>query len=307
MANSKIVLSTLLILLLAGPAFSQGYKGKGRFSGTVSDTNGKALEGVKVTLFCVRGESGFDTTTDKEGVWRANYIRGGPWTLLFEKPGYMPQKTSAEVNEFDANKPMVTKLERVAGLVVAEDLKAELAKGNALYAEGKYEEAAAAYQIIVTANPAAHIVYKNIGNCYFQMQKYDLAEEAYKKILEKDPQNAEAMLLIGNTYANRGQNDAAMDWYNKIDFVKITDPTALFNIGSSFYKQSKLDEALKYYQRAVELQPDFLDALYQLGLVNLAMNKSAEAIAAFENYLKRDATSDRAGQVRGFLEYLKKK
>ena len=118
---------------------------------------------------------------------------------------------------------------------------------------------------------------------------------------------AAALLLIGNTYANRGQEDKAMECYDKIEFEKITDPTVLFNLGSSFYKDSKLDQALKYYRKAVEIQPDFPDAVYYLGLTYLAMNKNPEALAGFEDYLKLDSTSERADQVRNFIEFLKKK
>jgi Tfp pilus assembly protein PilF len=307
MAKVKVALSVLAVLLMAAAAFPQGYTGKGRFSGLVTDTDGKPLEGVKVKLFCVRGQSGLETVTNKEGVWRVNSARGGPWNVGFEKPGYMPKTTHVEINEFDMNRPIEIQLERVAGLVVADELKAELSKGNALFEEGQYEEAIAAYEKIITAHPEMSIISINIGNCYFQMQKYDLAEEAYQKVLGKDPQNAEAMLLIGNCYTNRGENEKAMEWYNKIDYEKIADPMVLFNIGSSFYKQGQLDEALKYYKRAVTLREDFLDGIYQLGLVNVALNKPAEAIAAFERYLKYDADSERATQVKGFLEVLKKK
>jgi len=307
MAWRKAGFFVLLGLFLAGAAWAQGYKGQGRFSGTVADNQGNPLEGVKVKLFCVRGQSGFETETDKEGEWKANYVRGGPWNIDFEKPGYMPKKISAQINEFAKNRPIEVKLEKIEGLAITDAIKADLVKGNALFDEGKYEEAIAAYQNILTASPEAYIIFKNIGNCYFQMQKYAEAEAAYQKILEKDPQNAEAMLLIGNSYANRGENDTAMEWYNKIDFEKITDPMVLFNIGSTFYKQSKLDQALKYYRRAVELQADFIDAIYELGLVHLAMNNTADAITAFESYLKLDADSERAGQVKGFLEFLKKK
>ena len=307
MAWRKVGTSVLLVLFLAGVALAQGYKGQGRFSGTVTDKEGKPLEAVKVKLFCVRGQSGFETETDKEGEWKANYVRGGPWDIDFEKPGYMPKKISTQINEFAKNRPIEIKLEKMEGLAITEAIKAELVKGNALFDEEKYEEAIAAYQNIIAANPEAYIVFKNIGNCYFQMQKYAEAEAAYQKILEKEPQNAEAMLLIGNCYSNRGENEKAMEWYNKIDFEKISDPMVLFNIGSTFYQQSKLDLALKYYKRAVELQADFLDAIYELGLVHLAMNNSADAAAAFESYLKYDSDSERAGQVKGFLEFLKKK
>jgi hypothetical protein len=56
----------------------------------------------------------------------------------------------------------------------------------------------------------------------------------------------------------------------------------------------------------VEVQPDFLDGIYQLGLVTLTLDNKAEAIAHFENYLEKDSESQRAEQVRGFLEYLKR-
>ncbi len=48
------------------------------------------------------------------------------------------------------------------------------------------------------------------------------------------------------------------------------------------------------------------DAMYQLGLCYLNLQKKVEAIATFEDYLKVDATSGRADQVRAFLDYLKK-
>jgi len=57
----------------------------------------------------------------------------------------------------------------------------------------------------------------------------------------------------------------------------------------------------------VEKQKDPVDALYQLGLTYLNLQKNAEAIAAFEDYLKIDADSERAALVKGFLEYLRKK
>ena len=302
MARRKAAFAVLLVFLLAGVGLAQGYKGQGRFSGIVRDSEGNPLEGVKVKLFCVRGQSGFETETDK-----ANYVRGGPWDIDFEKPGYTPKKITAQINEFGKNRPIEIRMEKIEGLAITDAIKEELVKGNALFDEGKYEEAIAAYEVILTASPEAYIVYKNIGNCYFQMQRYVEAEAAYQKILEKDPQNAEAMLLIGNCYANRGEADKAMEWYSQIEFEKITDPMVLFNIGSTFYKQSKLDLALKYYKRSVEIQPDFLDGIYELGLVHLAMNNSEEAIAVFESYLKFDSDSARAGQVKGFLEFLRKK
>ncbi|MGQ9672904.1 MAG: tetratricopeptide repeat protein [Candidatus Aminicenantales bacterium] len=307
MRIKRLFVSGLVVLAASAFLFGQSYKGQGRFSGVVTDEGGNPLAGVKVKLFSVRGQSGFETETNNRGEWKALYVRGGAWHIDFEKAGYVPKKISVEIKEFDRNKPIEIKMEKMSGLIITEELKATLREGNDLYEAGKYEAALAAYEAIIQANPDAYILYLNIGNCYFQMEKYEQAEESYRKVLDKDPQNAEAILLIGNTYANRGEEAQALEWYSKIDFEKISDATVLFNLGSNFIKQSKPDQALRYFERALALQPDFADAVYQLGLTHLALNRSAEALVAFERYLQLDSTSSRAEQVKGFVEFLKKK
>ncbi len=288
-------------------AFSQNYRGEGRMTGIVTDESGKPIEGVRVKLFSVKAAQGFEVTSDAKGEWKALYVRGGTWNIDFDKAGYMPKKISTNIQESFKNPPIQTTLQKIEGLVITEELKAALTEGNKLSEEKKYAEAVAVYEKLLNENPEAYVINKNIGNCYFELQQYGKAEEYYRKVLDKDPGNAEIMLLIGNSYANRGEKDKAMEWYSKIEFEKITDPTVLFNIGSGFYGQSKYDEAIKYYKRAIELQKDFTDAIYQLGLAYLAAGNNAEAIATFESYLKFDADSARAGQVKGFLEFLKKK
>ena len=296
-----------IVLLTSIYLSAQGYKGRGKVKGTVLDEEGNPLEGVKVKLFCERGKSGFETSTDSKGRWKAFYIRGGPWKMEFEMAGYMPKKLAVHLSEAAKNADIEVKLEKIEGLAITDELKKDLKRGNAFFDEGKYDEAIQAFQVIIEKYPDAYILYKNIGNCYFQMEKYDQAEECYLRVLEEDPDDHEVLLSIGNTYANRGQNDKAIEWYNKIDFEKISDPLVLFNIGSNFYIQSKYEQAIRYYRKAVEIQGDFLDAIYQLGLVYLNTGNNEEAIKTFNEYLKLDPDSERAKRVKGFLEFLKKR
>lgn len=302
-----VVLPLLLIFLWCSLAYAQGYKGKGRLKGLVTDQDGNPLEGVTVKLYCERGASGFEVTTDEEGEWRANYIRGGPYDIDFEKTGYMPKKINANISEFGKNPDIEVSLQKVEGLVVTDDLKEELSRGNELFDQGRYEEAIQSYQVIIEKIPETYMLYRNIGNCYFQLENYAMAEEYYLKVLEQDPEDTESILGVGNTYANRGQNEKALEWYNKLDFEKISDPMVLYNIGSNFYTQGQHQEALKYYRKSVALRGDFLDALYQLGLVNLTLGNNQESIDVFQEYLKYDSDSGRADQVRNFIEFLKKK
>jgi tetratricopeptide (TPR) repeat protein len=309
MSMKKISVLFLLLCILAAQTlvFAQGYKGKGKLKGLVTDQEGNPIEGVTVKLYCERGASGFEVKTDKDGEWKAFYIRGGPYDIDFEKAGYMPKKMSANISEFGKNPDLEVTLQKMEGLVVTDDLKEELQKGNDLYDQEKFEEAIQSYQTIIEKNPETYVLYRNIGNCYFQMGNFEKAQEFYQKVLEKDPDDTESILGIGNTFANRGQDEKALEWYSKIEFEKISDSMVLYNIGSNFYSQGKHQEALKYYRKAVEIKSDFQDALYQLGLVNLTLGNNQEAIDVFQEYLKYDSETGRAEQVRNFIEFLKKK
>jgi len=287
--------------------FPQDYKGKARVRGYVYDEAGNPLEGVKVKLFHSGYELGFDVITDSNGKWVASWIRGGIWNMDFEKAGYIPQKINVKIEENERNPEIEITMKKVEGPAIREDLRHRLDQGNDLYEERKYEEAIKVYKSILEQFPDAYIINGNIGNAYFKMDKYGVAIQYYKKVLEKNSNNQEVIMYIGNSYANKGESEQAQEWYNKIEFEKIDDVNVLYNIGADFYSISKFDEALKYYTRAVEIQGDFLDGLYQLGLTHLSLGNYQEARETFENYLRQDPDSERASQVKGFIEFLKKK
>lgn len=297
----------LAVLLISLFASAQAYKGQGRINGVVTDEQGNPLEGVQIKLYLEKVQSGFETETDKKGEWKAWWIRGGTWKIDFDKPGYMPHKLDAQINEWSKNPPILVTMKKVQGTVLSEELVEALNEGNEFFDDGKYEKAISSYKNILEKFPDAYVINKNIGNCYFQLEEYAEAEEYYKKVLEKDPDDQEIMMLIGNTYTNRGETEQASEWYQKIDFEKISDPTVLYNIGSNFYSNQKYEDALKYYKKAVEIKEDFLDALYQLGLVNLTLGNYQDSIQVFDKYLQKDPDSERSAQVRNFIEFLKTK
>jgi tetratricopeptide (TPR) repeat protein len=297
----------LAILLLAASVFGQDWTGQGRQIGFVTDEQGKPLKGVKVKLFFVKTETGFETETDADGKWVAIGIKGGTWYIDFEMPGYLTKKIVTQVKDYRAQNPQIqVQLVKAEGLTVTDEVKEEYLKGNILFEEGKYAEAIGVYEGILAKFPDAYVIYLNIGNSYFQLEKYDQAESAFQKVLEKDPQEVHALLGIGNGYLNRGDSEKALEWYGKIEIGKIDDPTVLYNVGTILSQHGKPAEALNYYKKAVEIQADFLDARYQLAMVYLGLGNNAEALAEFENYLKHDPDSERASQVKGFIEHLKK-
>ena len=176
-----------------------------------------------------------------------------------------------------------------------------------LFEQKNYAAALEGYSAIMAKYPDAYIIWQNVGNAHFAQEQYDKAEEAYRKVLAKTPDDPHAIVAVGNCYMNRNQTEQALEWYGKVDFAKIDDPTVLYNIGLNFFNLSKFDEALKYFQRSVEIQKSFEDGYYQMGLAFVSMQKKDEAIAVYEQFLKDFPESAKVDQVKGFLEYLKKK
>jgi len=306
--RKKILLAGLLAVLAASSfVAAQDWKGKGRLGGLVLDQAGAPIEGVRVKLFSLKAQEGIEVKTDKSGRWMAAWIRSGGWNVDFEKVGYAPKKIVVEISENKKNPDVEMKLDKIEGLVLTDDMKDLLTRGNDLFDKNDYAGALAVYEELLVKYPDAYPVYLNIGNCHFAQEKYDLAEESYLKLLEKDPKSVNAIIAVGNCYANRGDSAKAQEWYGKVEFEKLEDATVLYNLGTIYYNNAKFEDALKFYRKAVEVQKDSTDALYQLGLTYLNLQKNAEAIDAFESYLKIDADSEKAAQVKGFLEYLRKK
>lgn len=304
----KISVLVLMVIFLTVSAFPQAYAGNARIKGVVTDEQGVPLPDVQVKLYNVESDSGFETRTNKEGQWQANMIKGGTWYIDFNKTGYEVKKISIQVTEGMKKVPVIeTRLKKLEGLVVTEDVLAELDKGNKLFDEGKIDEAMAVYNDILNKNPEAYVINYSIGNCYFVREDYDRAIEYYQKVYEKNPQFTKAIIGIGNAYINKNEVDKAMEWYNKLDISKIDDAVVLYNIGTNYFNRSRHDLAMKYYQRAVELQPNFTDALYQLGLTQLTLGNYKDSLATFNEYLKHDSESSRAAQVKNFIEFLKTK
>jgi len=307
MKRTGFILFLCVFFLVSLSLTAQTYKGKARITGFVFDQDGTPIEGVNIKLFSMRAGAGFEIKSEKDGKWTAAWLRGGGWNLDFEKFGYEPKMISVSIQEMGKRLPPIEiRMKKVEGMVVSDDLKAELMKGNEFFNAGQFQEAIGVYTKMLEENPDIYILNKNIGNSYFEMEDYAQAMTFYQKILDQDPDDGAAKIAIGNCYANQGENETALEWYNKVEFDSIQDATVLYNTGTVLYNSGNYSEALRYYQRSVEIQSDNLDGIYQLGLCYLTMGNKDESIKNFEKYLEMDADSDRANQVRGFLDYLRR-
>ncbi len=303
---------TILLILLAPALLMSQLRGQAKILGVVLDEEtGQPIEGVTVTVYFKEADTSVSPSpvTDKDGKWKALFIRGGMWSLDFQKPGYLPQKLSHRVVfEMGVKVPEIeVRLKKMQGVVVKSEVSKDLEKGDALYNEKKYPEAIAAYESILAKNPDLHFIRKNIGDGYFAMQNYEKALESYLQVNEKQPDRGDVLLAIANSYNNWGKPDQAMEWYTKVPVSGIRDINSAFNTGVVFANSGNQADALKYFQKSVEIDPQFADGYYQLGLCQVAVGATPEAVAALNKFIELAPDSADAPTAKAIIETLTKK
>jgi hypothetical protein len=73
----------------------------------------------------------------------------------------------------------------------------EFERGNVLYRDGKYDQAADSYESILKQGLASSSLYFNIGNCYYRMGKISPSILAYERALRLQPNDADTKHNLG--------------------------------------------------------------------------------------------------------------
>ena len=128
---------------------------------------------------------------------------------------------------------------------------------EALEIQGKWDEAAKEYRLVLQKNPRLPGIHFRLGRLLLSRPNPGptVAEDAKKEMqqeLEIDPTNAGAEYVLGEL-ARQAQD---------------------------------LDEAVKHFSKATELNPNFADAYLGLGMALLAEKKYPEAVAPLEKAVK---------------------
>jgi len=302
----KVLVLLVSMPLVAGLVFSQAYKGKGRVKGVVKDEDGQSILQVAVKLYHINSDSGFEVLTDEKGEWTASWLRNGLWNIDFQKEGYLPRRISLNISEIKKNPDVEVSLKKARAPLVPKELLDKLDEGNKLFDEGRYDEAVASFENILASRPEFYQININIGNAYMQKEDYEQALAYFQRVLEKDPQNVEALVSSGNCYIELKENEKALALFKQIDRNDINNATTLYNIGTIFYNNGEVDMAIQYYEQSIVVQNDFVESYYQLGLAYLGRGDKENSLKNFQKYLEIDSTSEKAEQVKKFIEYLQK-
>jgi cytochrome c-type biogenesis protein CcmH/NrfG len=127
-----------------------------------------------------------------------------------------------------------------------------------------------------------------------------------EKIVAQDPKNVQAWIMLGNDYFDTEQPQKSINAYAKALELKPNDTNVLTDQGVMFRKVGFYDRALANFEKAQQIDPSHLQSLYNIGIVYRDdLNKPEKTVEAWTKYLKLDATSPAAQQIKAQLDQLK--
>jgi tetratricopeptide (TPR) repeat protein len=316
---AKVVLSiAALVVAAAGPAFSQAGHGKGRLGGTVVDPDGNPVAGVNVTLrFAENSNLVFESKTGKKGDWSFIGLGTGNWFLGVTAPGFEPYEKMVNVSQLSVNpkvKVVLTKAAKGSGILSDEKSVEFLEQGNQLYKDGQYDEAIAAYEKFLEANPGLYQIQVSIADCYREKGEFDKAIALYNEVLSQSAADAtlgtemaaKALSGIGNCYLKQGRLEEAQGYFQKSIEASPKDEVLAYNVGEIFFSNQGLDQAIRYFEMAAQIKPDWPDPYLKLGYVYLNKADNAKAAESFEKFLALEPEGERAAQAKNILAFIKK-
>lgn len=303
--RQRMIVAILIGLTVSAAAWAQV---QGKLMGIVRDSQGNPLEKAVVTVVSTKTSAvSYELSTNKEGRFLQIGIQPGYFQVSVRKDGYLPKSTEVRVSlagETDIEIKLDTADEIALKTVSAADQV--FLKGNRLYGEQKYAEAAAAFEEAVKMNQLNWGYFFNLGLAYKKMDKKDECIAAFRKAVELNLESYSSNKELAEALGKGGAFEEAKKYYQKAVELSPDDPDAHYSLGACLSNTGEADAAQVHFQKAVDLKPDYADAYYQLGTLFISQNKVPDAVRNLEKFLELAPNHEKAPLATQLLQYLKK-
>ena len=301
--RSFVISLGLVLALTAGRAQTQG-----RIEGRILDAAGQPLAGAAVTLVSQKTSSiHHDLSTDKQGRFLQIGLPPGNYVVSAKKEGFAPAAKEIHVSIAETTSVVISLNTVEAALEKSlSQADAVFLKGNRLYADQNYAEAAAAYEESIRLDAGSWRYFLNLGLARKKLNQAGEALAAFRKAVELNPESYSANKETGEALAKDGQFAEARQLYEKAAGLSPNDPDAQYNLGVCLVNVGESEAALPRFEKAVEIKPEYADAYYQMGTILIGQNKVPEAKASLEKFLALAPEHEKAGIARQLLDFLKR-
>jgi Tfp pilus assembly protein PilF len=133
-------------------------------------------------------------------------------------------------------------------------------QGSALLHLGRYEEAERCFRTAIAINPNYSDPCSNLGNLLRQKSQLTEAETLLRRALKLRPNNLDARLNLGSTLIFQGRVRDAKACFSKVLKTTPTNVHGLFGMGQVAMLEGRFEEAESTYRRAAALNPKMTNA-----------------------------------------------
>ena len=158
--------------------------------------------------------------------------------------------------------------------------------GNALYDQGRLDDAIVAYGQAVDSKPDHSEAHNNLGAALKARGRLEEAIAAFREAVRRQPNYATAWSNLGSALQGQGKLDEAVAAYGEALRVEPEYAMAYYNLGNALRVLGRRSEAIDACRAAVRLKPDFPEAHSNLGAVLTEEGHLEEARAAYRDALR---------------------
>jgi len=168
------------------------------------------------------------------------------------------------------------------------DSNTYLNAGEALYNQGRHDEAKAEFEKLLALNPDDSEIHNWLGRVALIQRRFTDAEAFFRKAAALKPQSSAYSYNLGLALANQKRFPEAEAAYRRALELKKDNWDARRWLGSVLLEQGRYAEAKPEFEKALAQQPDDAEIHNWLGLVELRQGHYTDA----EAFFRKAATLD---------------
>ncbi len=149
----------------------------------------------------------------------------------------------------------------------------------------KHKEALKYYNIARDMNYGGGNLFVLIKDQYIALNDSASAEKILQEGFRKFPNDNAIVIELTNYYITSGKSEDALNYLNIAKELEPTNASLYFAEGFLFEKLNKFEKAFESYNKAIEVNPEYFDALYNLGAAwyNKAVKELEKANEIMDN------------------------
>ena len=168
--------------------------------------------------------------------------------------------------------------------------------GNALYEQGRYEEALDAHRIAAAQRPNYAKVHSNLGMVLNKLGRFEEAETHLRRAIVLDPRakRRHPYSYLGQALYGQGRYAEALDAARIAVKQHPDDVLAHVSLGVVLNELGRFEEAETHLRRAIALDPNHTEVLYSMATLRFKQQRYGEMLELLQRLIDIDPSHAKA-------------